>query len=213
MQKRIFKVSFAALVVALLGLAVCFFPAKAQALDLYDNFDGVEYLNPDLWHASTGDFGGELDVVREIERSNSKKDKNNGKLRMKATAYSWEGGGYEFGTRFNNPLGGGSQNITAMEAEVKITECEFSACGTEWNQITEPRFEMLGSFFSTGLAPSPPSCVPGPENWDEVHASIFLRPTPDDGGNIFHVWGRIARHPHDVFNDYWYDLAQVPDSN
>ena len=202
MQKRISIVGYA-VVVAFFGLAVCFFPAEAQALELYDDFDGIERLDPDLWHASIGDFRGGLDVVREVQRSKSKKDKDDGKLRMGATAYSEEGGGFEFGTRFNNPDGGGSQNITAMEAEVKITECEFTACGEEWNQIAEAGVEFLGSFFSTGLASFPPDCT---EDFDEVHAAISLRRTPEGDGNMFHVWGRIYRHPHDGVNDYMYDL-------
>jgi hypothetical protein len=186
MQKRISVVCFAVVAVALLGLAVCFFPAEAQALDLeeYDHFDS-EFIDPVLWAVSSENLNRQcnLEMVKKIDIGK----KGKGELQLAVRGYPLVGVGEvgqedttAIGVRFINPDPNGhrkTEDVRTIEAEVKITDFEFAFTQfPSWGPSANANLEILGSFFSL---------VPCDQPIDEVGAGISIKPVTAPEGPDF----------------------------
>jgi hypothetical protein len=178
----------------------------------YDNFDGVELINSELWHHTDSEnLDQELDysLIRKIVSTGEE----NGMLLLGVTASSESGWGdnYDgpgFGLRFSNPYDGGPEDITAIEAAMMTWNAYITPpCGTQYFEIPEIRFDITGSWFSTGLAPVGEECGPDPASWNEVSASLMLRSRPGSAGRVFDVWVRIFQSPFNPSFDHWFDLG------
>jgi hypothetical protein len=150
--------------------------AKAQQpLSLYDDFSG-KFLDPDRWasNQSCGNVG--LECVREI-RSGSLRlvDRSHGVT----TADSGGRGDGSF-INFADP-----QDITAIQALVRIANVEVSACAAN-PAVSHTQALIFGTFFNTGT-PTPGSFV------NDVVASFNIQRRSDttDSKNTLHIEGVV----------------------
>lgn len=130
------------LLVSLTGASV----SSGEDLVLYDNFDGLAHISPDKW------FGSETRRPNAIlEASRFVTD---GKLRLIAAGYGGTGsnhgrqtGHFGLGVKTSRP-------ITALQAEVTITNRMAQSC-PENPLSTQSRAQLLGFFFNDGTRHHP----------------------------------------------------------
>jgi hypothetical protein len=197
MQKSMVIVSCTVVAVVLLGLAVCFSPAEAQAeWTVYDRFNSFEFTN---WEGGgSNNMSAVYTFIREVP-----KKKNlllavevYGPVGFDEKIWGWNG----LRMPYNR-----AQDVKAIKIDVKVKEHKPACCG-DGGECAEAVAELLGSFFhinpTINLCPDGEDPCNPPEGYDgcfppeaEVHAGIALKTQglndPDFSENRLNVRARV----------------------